>query len=550
MLKGDIPVFPGARPFSRAESGRFFGRTAEAARLVTEWLRNPLTFLTGPAGIGKTSLLAAGVLPFVERQRSVVSLLPVGEVSGRSGSRSGGITGCPLAALKRHNPYSLALLQSWSGASDPTHLAGVPTDDFIEEHAQYHPDVLILAAIDQADDLFAGPLARQQFRRRFLAELAAALAEHPRLRLLISVRSDILPRFTEVLGDGVQFFLDPLTPSAAFEAVAKPGYFTPDTADELVRSLRTSRIVTAPGEERLVITDEVEPALLQVVCASLWESTGMHAERAAPRDPGRHRDLTVDTALAGYCSAAIAAVAAVHEIPVDWLRTWLIDTFITEVGELGTAPERHPETAGTSTAAVRALEDRYLLRGAAVASRSGERLYRLLSDRLVEPLREIVVLTPRSDDDSLAEIAVRMDPEESLRAAIRARIMGEHDLAGKLAAQIIRVVPETDLRRHAEAHSLIGDLAYDQGHTEEAETSYLTAMGLFQACNDQTSVGRLFAAIAQTLIDRGRLVEALQQLAAAINRIPDLTLLDELADVMAALAQGSAQAPPFRSTPI
>jgi hypothetical protein len=74
-------------------------------------------------------------------------------------------------------------------------------------------------------------------------------------------------------------------------------------------------------------------------------------------------------------------------------------------------------------------------------------------------------------------------------------------------------------------------------------------MRLFQVCSDHTAVGRLFAAVARTLIDRGRFSEALQQLAAAIDRVPDLTLQDELADVMSMLAQQSAQAPPFRSAP-
>jgi tetratricopeptide (TPR) repeat protein len=114
---------------------------------------------------------------------------------------------------------------------------------------------------------------------------------------------------------------------------------------------------------------------------------------------------------------------------------------------------------------------------------------------------------------------------------------------------VLNTIPLTDLRRHAEAHSLIGDLSYEQGRIEAAQESYQTAMQLFQACSDQAAVGRLFAAVAQTLIDRGRLAEALQAVTAAINRTPDLTLQDELADVMSMLVQRSAQAPPFRSDP-
>jgi tetratricopeptide (TPR) repeat protein len=543
VAEGVVPVFPGARPFRGTESGRFFGRTAEAASLAEEWQRNPLTFLTGPAGIGKTSLLTAGVLPFVESQRSTVSLLPVGRVSGQQDGRFGaGVTGCPVAALRPHNPYSLGLLQSWSGVSIPNQLAGVPVDDFIADYARYHPDVLILAAIDQADDLFAGPEERQPLRRRFLAEVTAALADQPRLRLLVSVRSNCLPRFTDSLSGGKQFVLDPFARREALYAASGPGYFALDAASALIDTLRTSRIVSASGKERVILTDEVEPALLQVVCANLWRSLRSHASRATLRELEQYADAPADAALTGYCSAVIAAVASVHEIPVEWLRTWLIDTFITEIGELDPAAGGKPIASGVQTTVMRALEDRYLLREDVAPAGPGDRFYRLLSDRLFEPLRQTAVLTPDADRNA----TVQLDPDEHLRQAERARIMGEPELAAKLAAQVLRAVPETDLRRHAEAHSLLGDLSYERGYLVEAEDSYRTAMSLFQACSHDTAVGRLFAAVAKTLIDRGRLNEALRELTAAVNRVPDMTLQDELADVLARLAEQSAQEPPFR----
>jgi hypothetical protein len=547
VAEGVIPVFPGARPFRHAESGRFFGRTAEAALLADEWRRNPLTFLTGPAGIGKTSLLTAGVLPFVESQRSGVSLLPVGSLSGQpDGSFDDGLTGCPVAALRPHNPYSLALLQSWSGASIPNQLAGVPVDDFIADYARYHPDGLILAAIDQADDLFAGPEERQSLRRRFLAEFAAALEDQPRLRVLVSVRSNCLSRFTESLSNRNQFVLEPLAPAEALHAAAGPGYFAPDAASTLVDSLRASRVVSASGKELVILTDKVEPALLQVACANLWRSLRAHASHATIRELERYADASADAALTGYCSAVIAAVASVHEIPVEWLRTWLKDTFITEIGELNTSTNGKLSSIGMRTTVLRALEDRYLLREEIAPPGSRDRFYRLLSDRLIEPLRQTVALMA-PDLDVRGDTAVQLDPDEHLRQAERARITGEPELAAKLAGQVLRAVPETDLRRHAKAHSLLGDLSYEQGYLVDAENSYRTAMSLFQACSHNAAVGRLFAAVAKTLIDRGRLNEALQELASAVNRVPDVILQDELADVMARLAEQSAQQPPFRS---
>src|SRR6516164_5021462 len=96
--------YPGPRPFQRADSGRFFGRADEAAALSTAWLGSRLTFVTGPAGVGKSSLVAAGVLPLVNRGN--VELLPIGGFSRGSSS--------PIAPPGPHTPFTLALLRSWS----------------------------------------------------------------------------------------------------------------------------------------------------------------------------------------------------------------------------------------------------------------------------------------------------------------------------------------------------------------------------------------------------------------------------------------------------
>jgi len=394
-------------------------------------------------------------------------------------------------------------------------------------------DVPILAAIDQADDLFAGPEDRQPFRRRFLEELAAAVREQPMLHLLVSVRSDVLPRFSDVIGNGVAFHLDPLQIEGARAAVQGPGFFSAEAADDLVLSMRTSRIVSAHGQERLIITDEVEPALLQITCARLWEELRAQYSQVGMRELRAHDDVNVDAVLAGYCSAAIAAVAAVHEIPVAWLRSWLIDTFITEVGDLDVATEEQAETAGAPATILRALEDRYLLRAQA-GEPSGSRLYKLISDRMIEPLRHAPVGAPPP-----------VDPDECLRAAERALSAGELNLAEKYAMTVLENAPDTALRWHAEARSLLGDLAYERGHFDEAEEHYQAAAELAEAGNDRAAVARLLIAISRTLSDRGRFADALTQLRAALNRATsDASVIEfELSRVMTELAQRSSDGP-------
>src|ERR1022692_1984616 len=260
--------YPGARPFERADRSRFFGRAAEAPTVANLWQDNRLTILHGRAGSGKTSLLRAGVLPLIGSGRADV--LPLGLIAGGSGAAF------PLAALSDHNPYTLALLRSWSPAETPSRLVGLTIRDFIRQRAKSHSGI-ILAAIDQAEELFIDPGSRRAKHQRFVTELAEALESEPRLHLLLSTRVDALEPLTKAFDNGAQYRLTALSPESALEAAMGPiewvGWrFEATAAEELVADLLTSHIVAADGRERIVSLDYVEPALLQVICTGLWES--------------------------------------------------------------------------------------------------------------------------------------------------------------------------------------------------------------------------------------------------------------------------------------
>jgi len=497
--------YPGARPFQRGDSGRFFGRDAEAAELSTLWLRRRLTFISGPAGIGKTSLLTAGVLPLVNR--SDVELLPIGGFSRGSSS--------PAAPPGQHTPYTLALLRAWSGQGTVPGLDPFTVDEFVARHAQRHdPSVVILAAIDQADDLFTGPRSRQPQRQRFMQELAAAM-EHPALHLLISVRDETLFRFTEALGTGAHVRLEALKPDLARQAVEGPGCFDQRAARDLVMAIRTSHIVGPGGIERHVVADDVEPALLQAACARLWELLYARTRKITPRELRLRGD--VNAVLSAYCGAAIAAVANAHDVPVPWLRSWLISTFVAPAGDRQDANEGQSRTAGLPTTVARALEDRHLLRARAGQS-AASRIYRLISDRVIEPLRH-------APDD----IRPDDDPSGYLLAAERALTVGELRLAGRYAELARVAAPETDLVLHGSARSLLGNIAREEDEPDRAEEHYRAALDLFEAAMEYSMVALLLVAIGRTLIERGQLLAGINELhAAALRRPADTTVQTEL----------------------
>lgn len=489
-------TYRGSRAFRRIDSGKFFGRTIEAQRLSSLWLQNRLTFLSGPTGIGKTSLLAAGALPIVNRNR--VDLLPVGQFSRGASS--------PIVPPGQHTPYTLALLRSWSDPGAPLRLTPFTVDEFIATRAQQQdPSVSILAAIDQADDLFAGPESRRVQRQRFLRELADAL-QHPALHLLICVRDEAVPLFADELGEGVQLQLTALEPEQAQMAVVGPGGFDQRAAEDLVEAIRTIHTYDGGGRQRHVAADLVEPALLEIACSWLWELLPGRTTMITRRELRRRRGQ-VDYALSAHCAAAISTVADVHQVPAEVLRSWLLTTF-TGIGAGQEALEGTASTAGQPNSVPRALEDRHLLR-ARGGLPAGTRFYQLISDRLIEPIRQ-------AQRDALPD----NDPDEYLQAAERALTTGDNTLAARYAELAQFAAAEDNLILHANARSLLGNLARGQNDLRRAEEHYRAALGLFEAAMEYTMVGLLLAAIGRTLIARGELDAGVEMLHAAVRRRP------------------------------
>ena len=215
-----------------------------------------------------------------------------------------------MAALGAHNPYTVALLRSWRRTRTAPGSPGlaVASASYRQYAQRRDQGILIMAAIDQADDLFAGLESREETASIPPPAGSTALRQ-PNLRLLVSIREDALPEVTRAIGDGIQFRLSPLGIEAAHEAAEGPGQFDSRAARELVSRIRTSRIRGTGGDERLSVSDEVEPALLPgSPVPRLRSPVPADADRITMREMRRHGD--VDAALSSYCGLVIGAVAA------------------------------------------------------------------------------------------------------------------------------------------------------------------------------------------------------------------------------------------------
>lgn len=514
--------YPGARPFESTDKHRFFGRVSDSSAVTRLWRDNRLTILHGRAGTGKTSLLRAGVLPML--RSGSAEALPLGSMSGAIGTGT-----FPLAALGEHNPYTLALLRSWSPTETTSRLVGRTVRDFISPRAEGRSDP-ILAAIDQAEELMLDPGSRAVQHQRFASELAEALDTEPRLHLLLCTRTNALELLTKEFGNGVQYRLTALSPESALDAAMAPvertdRRFEAAAAEELVADLLTSHIVTADGQERTVSFDHVEPALLQVVCADLWESMPADADVITASDMRIYGD--VDRALTNHCERVIALAGDRHGESPARLRSWLVRSFITDLGTPGSACEGITETARMPNAVAQTLEQLHLL---SAERRSGARWYELLSDRLIEPIK-------RAKDGS----PPRAEPVRYLELARQAQAVNHLDLAERYASRFLRASSRADLRLSAEANSLLGDIAYERGKPADAEAHYRISSSLFEAVRDTVAVANQLSAVGQTLLAQGEVAGALKELQAAADRSPhDLLLQTEFGWALWKLGQGRA----------
>jgi tetratricopeptide (TPR) repeat protein len=514
------------RAFHREDRHRFFGRDEESREVRDLWRSQRVTVLYGSSGVGKTSLLQAGVMPLFGPHTADV--LPLGRVTQGSAF--------PVAALPPHNPYVLALLMSWSPQTPPNRLAGMSIPLFLRarpvKRDAFGDRMHTLVAIDQVEELFAGDRQHRLYRDWFFAQLAEALRADKGLRLLLSIRvdrlMDLLPHEWELAAadqDGSpgerdpmeivsqRFPVEALSFDGALEAVRGPlqgtgRVFAEGVAEQLVRDLIKVRTRTSGGQQ----AEGVEPVHLQVVCEALWRSLPPGPAEIAKNSVYGH----VDMALSAYYDEEIRKIAAERFDGDDRrLRTWLRLTFADR------QPVRQSaiRSAGVGRSVIARLVKRHLLRA---DQRMGEGSYELAYDRLLRPAAP--------HERPAAPPVARPTPEECLHEAENALREGDLLLAAALGEQALDRSEAHDLRLRAQIESLLGNVAHERRDFEAAITHYSSAAKGFETAGAASAVGPLLTAIGRLRLAQGAPAEAVRELHAAMVRMPaDLTIQTELA---------------------
>ncbi|TMR14321.1 hypothetical protein ETD86_29095 [Nonomuraea turkmeniaca] len=511
--------YQGLRAFRPEHRHKFFGRDEESRELRKLWQAQRLTVLYGASGVGKTSLLQAGVIPLLAPHTADV--LPLGRVTHGSDF--------PRAALPPHNPFVLALLMSWAPSVPPNRLAGMTIPAFLKarpvKRDAYGEPVNTLVAIDQAEELFAGGRQRL-YRDWFFGQLAEALRADPGLRLLVSIRidrlMDLLPYEWQLADDKdssgepesdlERFPLEPLSFDGALEAVREPvkgtgRTFAQGAAEQVVRDLIRIRARTNGRQ-----AEGVEPVQLQVVCESLWHSMPPAATEITTRDVHQYADV----ALSEHYERVLRGVAAERFDGDDRrVRTWLRLTF----GDRQPVRQNTIRSAGIGRNVIALLVKRHLIRA---EQRMGRGSYELAHDRLLQPAEP--------GDWPADTPPPVLGPEDFLREAEDALREGDLPQAAKLGEEAMARSQENDLRLRARISSMLGNVAYEAGDLQSTVTHYSEAAKSFEAAGAVAAVGPLLTAIGRLRLAQGSPADAVRELHAAMVRVPaDLTIQTELA---------------------
>jgi WD40 repeat protein len=293
-----LPETPyvGLVPYTEDDSAFFFGREAEKAIVTANVRANRLTLLYGPSGVGKTSLLLAGVVH--DLRARVARSAAAG--SGRAQFAVAVFRGWrddPLPLLMEE--IRLSVEQALGGAKVDPWRPGEPVVDTLRGWTERARTLLVV--LDQFEDYFLyhpSETGNETFDAQF-----PAIVNDPNLRVnfLVSIREDAWAKLDRFEGRIPQLFanyvrIEHLDRAGARDAVERPiaefnrrlppdeeAYeIEPALVDAVVQAASTGGSGIdegANGDAPAGGGDEVEAPFLQLVMERLWRATVEDGER-------------------------------------------------------------------------------------------------------------------------------------------------------------------------------------------------------------------------------------------------------------------------------
>jgi hypothetical protein len=251
--------YVGLRSYREDERHLFFGRDHDARRLVDKIFSARLTLFYGPSGVGKSSLLLAGVVPRIRDPNKGDAIVVVFD---RWGGKH------PETAIKHEVSEAIGPDAAGVDANEP--LAAWAR---LVNQVRRKPLVLIL---DQFEQCLLTPA---EWRAPLRTELAVLMQAAVDAHVVLALREEFLAGLEVFAREIVtiydsKFRLEHLSDDGTKEAIVRPAEsFGVSVEPALVEALKedlkkhdetaVAAVATIPG---------VELPFLQIVCKKLWES--------------------------------------------------------------------------------------------------------------------------------------------------------------------------------------------------------------------------------------------------------------------------------------
>ena len=367
--------WPGLAAFDEASERFFNGRGAETAEVRRLVLQAPLTVLFGASGLGKTSLLQAGVFPLLRND----GVLPV-RVRLDVVDRTAPLLDQLARALQREIESRQVDAPPFDAGESLWHYLHRPNLELWSAQNKLLTPLFVLDQFEEVFTLGGDNAAAISRLRTDLADLvenripASVTAmsrdgdgvgselslDSQRYKVLLSFREDFLPMLEGWKNDAPsimrhRFRLVPMTGEQAFDAVHRtaPWLAGEQMAHQVVRFVAAARQTDGAGAVEQVSDLTVEPALLSLVCHGLNERRKAQGKR------------TFDEALLAQGGLSIVAEfysESLRGLP-DGVGRFIERELITERGYRKACDVDDARTAhGVTGAELRTLVDRRLLR--------------------------------------------------------------------------------------------------------------------------------------------------------------------------------------------
>lgn len=400
MIIDDDNPYVGPLPLPRGR--RIWGRDWEIEELADVVISERIALVYSPSGAGKSSLLNAGVVPYLESRSGfyvypIVRLnhSPIPGVENKDFNRY--IWSAAWSLRRDHAVDDTQEIMMQQSLQDALESAGPQdsdaNDDASGKNASTFTKRRRLLIIDQAEELFSLDPTDALEKKAFVDAIVGA-ANDPFLYLIIAMREEYISQLEEyapMVPLSARFRLDFLSLDAAEQAIKEPARDRGVSfGDQLARDLALNLSLTKAalkGSPLQEIHGEVEPVQIQLVCRRMWRLRNPNSQSITKKDfPNeQHLAKAVNSALADYYSDVIDEVSKECGISPGALRSWINTKLITSAGLRDQAWHGQLEGHGISDKVIEALQTSHLIRS---DNRGARVFYELAHDRLLKPIRD------------------------------------------------------------------------------------------------------------------------------------------------------------------